>query len=89
MTSPTSGKSSSIELMSLGIYPRNQEKELDSLEVRTQQVVKKSFGEKVFDIIRAGIGEMPSGPLAVELYQYEQNSMMSHLGGHCHLLAHM
>lgn len=43
---------------------------------------KPSWGEKIFGLIRAGIGELPSTPLAVELLQYEQNSVMRNIGGH-------
>jgi hypothetical protein len=43
---------------------------------------RPSWAERIFDVLRAGIGEMQSTPLTVELLQYEQNSVMRNLGGH-------
>ena len=50
------------------------------------QVAKKPLSEKVLDVLRTVVGEMPSGPLAVELLQYEQNSMTREASSYCHVI---
>ncbi len=53
---------------------------------QTPEVVKKPLSEKIFDVVRTVVGEMPSGPLAVELLQYEQNSMLREATSYCHII---